>query len=168
MGPSAESTLQPSKIVCSQGPKIARRWSHVQTESQPAVIGGARGVTERRPVGVLGPELEPEAHQASLPVRSRWSSLDVVVDREHVDPEGDPLLSLEPLADELLGLVRLIRVVSARHRRDVGLGGRLVRDRLGDPGQPDPAIPIVGVGDATATSAGHGGGWPAIAARPCC
>ena len=54
-------THQPSKIGCSHGPKIASRWSHVQTESQPDVLGGEGRVAEARPVGLLRPELEPEA-----------------------------------------------------------------------------------------------------------
>ena len=53
------------------------------------------------------------------------------MDARGPDPEADPLLALEAVADQALGLVGLVGVVAAGHRGDVGLRGRLVRDRLG-------------------------------------
>ena len=46
-GASPARTIQPSKIGCSHGPKIARRWSHVQIESQPA--SSAARAASRKP-----------------------------------------------------------------------------------------------------------------------
>ena len=70
-GASPASTLQPSKIGCSQGPKIASRWSHVQTESQPA-SSAARAASRKPGQSVsLRPELEPEARHEPRGGRGR-------------------------------------------------------------------------------------------------
>ena len=107
---------------------MAMRWSHVQIESQPA--SSAERAASRKPGQSVCWD------QSCSPNRIRrlavGGSFAVVVDRDGVDPEADALLSLEPVPDESFGPVRLVRVVAASHRRDVGLCGRLIRDRLGD------------------------------------
>ena len=70
----AAIVVQPSKIGCSHGPKIASRWSHVQTESQPTSSARTRRVAERWPRRLLAPQLGPEPHRSVL--------VEVVVDRD--------------------------------------------------------------------------------------
>ena len=68
----AASVVQPSRIGCSHGPKIARRWSHVQTRVPAGRLRGEGGVAERRPGRLLRPELGTESsHRPQSP--SRWS-----------------------------------------------------------------------------------------------
>src|SRR6185295_2584039 len=106
IGPSAESTIQPSKIGCSHGPKIASRWSHVQTEYQPRA--SARSAASRKPAQSVC------CDQIWRPKRVTPSAsvVEVVVERIGAEPEADPLLALEPVTDQALGLLRLMRVVA--------------------------------------------------------
>ena len=78
-------------------------------------------------------------------------------------------LALEPVADESLGLVRVVGVVAPRHLGDVGLGGRLViddrrRSRSSRPSDSRRAWSPIGDRDARVTLAGS----TASAARPRC
>src|SRR5688500_1774266 len=138
-GPRAASVVQPSRIGCSHGPKMASRWSQVQTESQPAA--SAASAASRNPGQYVDCD---HSCRPNFVVRSMGGpgSVEVVVDGIDGDAEADAVLLLELVVDEPLGLGRVVRVVAARHLRDIGLGGRLVIDEGCRPGQADPAIPV--------------------------
>src|SRR6476659_3476901 len=134
--PSPARTLQPSKIGCSHGPKMAIRWSHVQIESQPAA--SAARAASRKP----GQSVRCDQSCSPKRVIGTTSLLELIVDGGRSEPERDALLTLEPVADQPLGLVGIVRVVAAGHLGDVGLGRRLVGRHTDGAGQPDPAVAI--------------------------
>ena len=90
------------------------RWSHVQTESQPAVLGGEGRVAEARPVGLLRPELEPETGH---PSSSSW--MVVAPNRKVIRSWRSNRSRIRRSASSGSSCV-----VAAGHRRDVGLRGR--------------------------------------------
>ena len=137
------STVQPSKIGCSHGPKIARRWSHVQTESQPAPRprGRRRGSPASRSAATRA---GARTASSSVSRQSRWSWTRPIGIRKLIRSWRSNA------RDEALGLVRVVGVVAAGHRRDVGLRGRLVRRPARPRRSGRPSDSRLGVGD------GHG------------
>ena len=117
--PRPARTLQPSKIGCSHGPKMAIRWSHVQTESQPAARrrGPHRGSPANRSAATRA-----AARSASSAQRHSSSSSWTAAGRNRKRCAADAGTG----RDEPLGLVGVIRVVAPGHLGDVGLRGRLV------------------------------------------
>ena len=112
---------------CSHGPKIASRWSQVQTESQPA--RSAASAASRKSGHDVCCDQSWSPKRIS---RSGWRC------GEGAKPEADPGLPLELAVDDALGLLGVVGVVAPGHARDVRLGRRLVLDDRHEPGQ----IPI--------------------------
>ena len=148
--PALEDGLLPRP---EDGHEVVPRPDRVPAASSSA---RTRGVAEARPVGVLRPELQRRT--ASVEVGRGWSI--------GTDPEADALLCARSGSRMSRSASSgSSRVVAAGHRGDVRLGGRLVRDRLGDAGEPDPASAVVEVSDGHRDTCGRGRGWTASVAR---
>src|SRR5262245_66027058 len=102
---------------------MARRWPSGDPTSRPSPSPAPRPEARRRGTTAN--------RSAATRAGARSASFEVVVHRFGSETERDPLLALEPVADQLLGLVWLVGVIAAGHRGDVGLGGRLIGDRQG-------------------------------------
>ena len=74
------------------------------------------------------------------------------------DPEADPILALEALADDPFTLLWVVGVVAPRHLGDVRLGRRLVADGFGRAPEADPAQTVVAIAALDNLAKGASGG----------